>query len=278
MTNERLRALFKLLSSEAGSHSSVLRREIAEAIKADPAGVQTALEKEFPQHTPISVINILEEIAWDNLTHALFQFSAKINPDLEEGLTLLAKFNVPATTRKDISTPTDEIALALRPMLLNAKDYGEIAQTLAHYFFKTLGIQTLPANWDIQEISFVRFLHKHRGSSLCIACLYALVGERYGLDINLIDLAGRILIHMQDTGQTQNLFIDPLDNGKILSLQDCQAYIDSRQLSWNDDFLMPLSSRQIVRRFIANMIFVLNKVHDERRLSYLRNYLEIMRS
>ncbi|MBR4682643.1 MAG: hypothetical protein IKP06_05030 [Elusimicrobiaceae bacterium] len=278
MANERLRALFKLLGSEPGSHSSVLRREIADAIKTDPVGVQTALEKEFPQHTPLCVINILEEIAWDDLTRALVQFAAKINPDLEEGLTLLAKFNVPATTRKHIAIPTDEIAMALRPALLNAKDYAEIAQAFAHYFFKTLEIQTLPANWDIQEISFVRFLHKHRGSSLCIACLYILVGERYGLDINLIDVAGRILVHLQDTEKTQSLFIDPLDNGKILSLQDCQAYIDSRQLSWSNDFLTPLSSRQIVRRFIANMIFVLNKVRDERRLSYLRNYLEIMRS
>ncbi len=278
MENQRLKALFKLLSSETGSPSSVLRREIADAIKADPVGVQTVLEQEFPDHTPLCVVNTLEEIAWDELTRALIQFAAKINPDLEEGLTLLAQFHTPALTRKDIAGPVDEIAHALRHALINAKDYAEIAQVLAHHFFHTLQVQTLPANWDVQEISFVHFLHKHRGSSLCIACLYVLIGERYGLDVNLIDLAGRILIHLQDPEQTQSLFTDPLDNGKILSLEDCRAYIDSRQLSWSDDFLTPLSSRQIVRRFIANMIFVLNKAHDERRLSYLRNYLEILRS
>ena len=278
MGNERLKALFKLLSSETGPKSSVLRREIAAAIKADPSGVQTTLAEEFPEHTPIPVVQTLEEIAWDELTHALAQFSAKINPDLEEGLTLLAQFHTPALTRRDIATPVDEIAHAVRPALLNAKDYEEIANILARYFFRTLGIQTLPANWDLQEISFARFLHKHRGSSLCIACLYILVGERYGMDINLIDLAGRILVHLQDPQKTQSLFVDPLDSGKILSLEDCRAYIDSRQLSWSDDFLTPLSSRQIVRRFIANMIFVLNKARDERRLVYLRNYLEILRS
>lgn len=276
MGNERLKALFKLLSSETGTKSSVLRREIADAIKADPAAVQTVLKEEFPDHTPISVLNTLEEIAWDELTRSLVQFSAKINPDLEEGLTLLAQFHTPSLTRKEIADPVDTMARTVRHALLNAKDYAEIAQVLSHYFFQTLGIQTLPANWDLQEISFARFLYKHRGSSLCIACLYILVGERYGMDINLIDLAGRVLVHLQDPQKTQSLFIDPLDNGKILSLEDCRAYIDSRQLSWSDDFLTPLSSRQIVRRFIANMIFVLNKTHDERRLSYLRNYLEIL--
>lgn len=278
MENQRLKALFKLLGSGADPHSSAIRREIAAAIQADPAGVQTVLEEEFPEHTPLHVINTLEEIAWENLCRAFAQFAAKINPDLEEGLTLLAKFTVPGTMREQIAGPVDEIAHALRHGLLNATDYEEIARVLAHYFFDTLGIQTLPVNWDLHEISFARFLHKHRGSSLCVACLYILIGDRYGMDINLIDLAGRILIHLQDPSQTQSLFIDPLDNGKILSLEDCRKYIDSRQLSWDDAFLTPLSSRQIVRRFIANMIFVLNKSKDERRLAFLRSYLEFLRS
>ena len=68
MENERLKALFKLLSSETGAKSSVLRREIAAAIKADPTRVQIVLAEEFPEHTPISIVNTLEEIAWDELT------------------------------------------------------------------------------------------------------------------------------------------------------------------------------------------------------------------
>ena len=278
MEHQRLKALFKLLAPETDSSDVAIRREIAAAIKEDPLSVQTALEEEFPQHTPSHIIHTLEEIAWEELTHAFARFSAKINPDLEEGLTLLAKFYIPAAGRSDITTQVDEIARALRHPLLNAKNHHEIAQVFARYFFHILGIQILPANWDIQEISFMRFLQKHRGSSLCAACLYLLVGERYGLDISLIDLAGRILVNLQDKQTAQTIFIDPLDSGKILTLEDCQRHIDSRQLAWNDDFLLPLSSRQIVRRFIANMIFVLNKARDARRLAYLRNYLEILRS
>lgn len=278
MTPQRLKALIKLLNSDSGPLSPVLRQEIADAMKKDPNSVKIALQEEFPQHTPVCVVNALEEISWGEISHNLAAFAAKINPDLEEGLTLLAQFLLPSTTRQDIAMPLDDIAHALRPGLLNAKDYGEIAHILAHYFFKTLGIQTLSANWDVQEISFSNLLHKHRGSSLCIACLYILIGERYGLDVNLVDLAGRILVHLQDPQLTQSFFIDPLDNGKILSEPACRAYIDSRQLSWNDDFLAPLSSRKIIRRFIANMIYVLNKAHDERRLAYLRNYLEIIKS
>ena len=278
MENGRLKALFKLLATESGTYQPVLRREISAALKEDPAGVQTVLAEQFPGAAPTSVLHTLEEIYWEELTAALARFSAKINPDLEEGLLLISKFTDPAAARSEITAQLDEIARALRPVLLNATGYTEIAHALGHYFFQTLGFQTLPANTDIKDISFGHFLQKRRGSSLCVASLYCVIGARYGLDVSVIDLAGRILVHLQDPEHREALFIDPLDNGKILLEQDCRNYLDARQLAWSDDFLFPLSSRQMIRRFIANMIFVLNKIHDQRRLTYLRNYLEIVKN
>ena len=277
MENGRLKALLKLLTSETATYGAVLRREIAAALKEDPAGVQTALAEEFVGTAPLPVLHTLEEIYWEELTRLFAAFSAKINPDLEEGLMLLSKFQNPATARGEITQALDDIARALRPALLNANGYAEIAALLSRYFFETLGFQPLQTQLDIKDISFARFLRKRRGSGLCVACLYVVIGARYGLDIGLIDLAGRILLHLKDP-QGQSFFIDPLDSGKLLTHEDCRAYLNARQLAWNEEFIAPLSSRQIVRRFIANMIFVLNKVHDERRLSYLRNYLEIVKN
>ena len=278
MENDRLKALFKLLATESGTYQPVLRREISAALKEDPAGVQTVLAEQFPQTAPLPVLHTLEEIYWEELNASLTRFSSKINPDLEEGLLIISKFTHPATARGEISAELDKIAHALRPALLNALGYTEIARAMGRYFFETLGFQTLPANADIKDISFAHFLQKRRGSSLCVASLYVVIGTRYGLDVSLIDLAGRILVHLQNPEHQQSLFIDPMDEGKILSEEDCRNYLDARQLAWNDAFLTPLSSRQIIRRFIANMIFVLNKIHDERRLSYLRNYLEIVKN
>ncbi len=275
--NERLKALIKLLQTESESYGPVLKRELAAAIKANPARVQCVLLEEFQTSAPLPVVHTLEEICWEDLAAALARFAAKINPDLEEGLALLSKFTAPAVSRKDVSAPLDELARELRPALLNAKNQAEIAGILSHYFFRVRGFQTLPSNLDVKDISFARFLRKKRGSSLCAACLYATVGQRYGLDVNLVDLAGRVLVHLRGFSGRESLFIDPLDNGKLLREEDCRNYISARQIEWNDEFLSPLSSRMIVRRLIANMIYALNKLRDERRLKYLREYLEIIK-
>ena len=274
----RLKALFQLLKTEADTYGPVIKREIAAALKADPLQVQAVLETEFQQNTPLAVVQTLEEICWDDLAPAFAHFGAKINPNLEEGLILLSKFIETATVPEDITTCLDDWACTLRQPLLNASNHGQIAELLGNYFFRTLQIQTLSINRDIKELSFARLLRKKRGSNLCVACLYAVLGQRFGLDISLVDLAGRILVRLQGNNPQANFFIDPLDQGKLLSEADCRQYIDARCLQWSDDFLTPLSSRQIVRRLLANMIFTLNKIHDERRLAYVRNYLEIIKN
>ena len=83
MENGRLKALLKLLTSETATYGAVLRREIAAALKEDPAGVQTALAEEFVGTAPLPVLHTLEEIYWEELTRLFAAFSAKINPDLE---------------------------------------------------------------------------------------------------------------------------------------------------------------------------------------------------
>ncbi len=277
MENSRLKALLKLLTTEADTHGAVLRSEIAAALKENPAQVQTLLAEEFSTSAPLPVLHTLEEIFWEELAQAFGNFSAKINPDLEEGLLLLAKFADPSTARNEISRTLDTLAHALRPVLLNAAGYASIVHALNHYFFDILAFRVQPVLQNFSDLSFASFLQKRRGPNLCLACLYVLIGSRYGMDIGLTDLAGRILVCVQDPVQKQPFFVDPLDNGKILTLDDCRQYIQARQLAWSDEFIAPLSSRQIVRRSIASMIFALNKVHDERRLTHLRNYLEIIR-
>lgn len=276
--NSQLKALFKLLETETDQYGPLLKQALTSAIKANPDEVQRTLEEEFSSSAPRNVVHMLEEICWEDLSQALATFNAKINPDLEEGLLLLAKFTTPTTERGVIAQPLDEMAQALRPALVNATDFPEIIGVLSHFIFTLQHFQTLTTVSDVQAFSFPRVLQTKQGSVLSLACLYVCLGQRFGLDMDIIDLAGRLLVHMRDNKNATSYLIDPLDNGKMLTEEICRQYIQARGLEHTDDLFTPLSSRLIVRRFIANMIFVLNKVHDERRLKYLRNYLEIIKA
>lgn len=274
---DQIRALFKLLETDAGNRS-VLKHALASAIKTNPQLVQQVLERDFSHDAPSGIVHTLEEICWEDLTVALSHFAAKINPDLEEGLALVAKFTTPTTARGKITPVLDEMALELRPVLLNITTGREAAQAIGHYIFNIKKFTTLPTAKHIKDLAFPFFLEKKKGSNLCIACLYMCIGQRYGIEMEVVDLAGRILLRVHDKQHNDTFAIDPLDNGKILSQEDCQSYLKSRNLPEDVADITVLSSRLIVRRFLANMIYLLNKLQDTRRLNYLREYLEILRS
>ncbi len=276
--NPRLKALFTLLESESGSYGPLLKQALAGAIRQNPQEVQQLLEQEFAASVPYAVLQTLEEICWEELATSLAAFAAKINPDLEEGLMLLAKFTSPTTARGDLAAPLDEMAAQLRPALVNAAGYPEIIHILGHFIFEMREFSILPAMNDIKELSFPRFLQKKCGSGLEMACLYVCLGQRFGLEMDIVDMAGRILVHLRDTTYQTSFLIDPLDKGKMISEDMCRAYIRARGLQNEPELFTPLSTRLIVRRFIANMIYVLHKMRDERRLNYLRSYLEIIKN
>lgn len=276
--NSRLKALFKLLETESDQYGPLLKQALSSAIKANPDEVQRTLAEEFDTTAPRRVMQMLEEICWDDLAQAFAMFNAKINPDLEDGLMLLAKFTSPTTARGDLNAPLDKMAQELRCALLNATDYPEIITALGHYIFEVNGFRTLPAITDIRDLSFPRFLTQKSGSGLTMACLYLCLGQRFGIEMDVVDLAGRLLVHIRDNQNGISFLVDPLDKGKMLREEECRQYVRARGLENSKDLFLPLSSRLIVRRFIANMIYVLNKLRDERRLKYLRNYLEIIKN
>ena len=276
--NNHIKALIELLDGETGPRAETLRQELAHVIKEQPQELHEVIERDFHSSVPAALVCAMEEVCWEELAGACARFSGKINPDLEEGLAIVSRFVNPAVSRDEITNHLDSFCIMLRPLLANCTGPAEISNTLSRFFFRAQSFTVLPSAHDIKDVSFGRFAQKKQGSALCMACLYAVIGSRFGLDSGVVDMAGRILACFTPDNGEEMLFSDPADQGKLLSLNDCKDYIYSRNLEWSDAFAMPLSSRALLRRFLANMIFILNKLRDERRLSYLRRYMDILKN
>lgn len=273
-----IKALIDLLGDRSEPHASLLRDELARVMKEQPAELRDVIERDFNSSVPMALVEAMEEVCWEELLQSTARFNAKINPDLEEGLSLVTRFVNPAFHRMELSAELDSLASGLRPLLANCLSSADILSVMGRFFFSSRGFTVLSSTRDVKDVSFGRFLKKRRGSALCLACLYVLCAERFGLDAGVADLAGRIVVRLLPDDSSEPLFVDPLDQGKLLTLSDCRAYIHSRDLEWSQTFTDSLSSRAILRRFWANMIFILNKLRDERRLSYLRRYMDILKN
>ena len=275
--NSQIKALINLLDSEKGPGADVLRQELARIVKEHPRQLHEVIEQDFHSSVPAALIMALEEVCWEELVQACARFAAKINPDAEEGLAIATRFVNPAVSRDETTRELDSEARLLKPLLSTCVSAAEMCQTMSRFFYKSQGFIVLPCARDIKDVSFGRFLQKKQGSAFCMACLYAAIGNRFGLDAGVVDMAGRVLACFRPENEAP-LFADPADYGKLLTLTDCKDYIFSRNLEWSEAFAAPLSSRALLRRCLGNMIFILNKLRDERRLSYLRRYMDILKN
>lgn len=276
MQEKNLKAIIQLMNTEDGASNEELKKELVSIIKTSPALVQAFVEREYKNSAPAHVRRVFEEAAWEGMKAEFSAYAAKINPDLEEGLYLASKFNTPSLTQSRLLQEIDSVVLELRGALLNCVDYLEIAHMIQRTLFGRLGFKPASILLKPKDVYFFNFLREKSGSSLSIACLYQLIGQRYCLDVEIIDFAGRILVRMQDPDFDAPFFIDPLDNGKILSEDDCRAYLIQRKTQWHNTYLIPMNSRAVTRRILSNLIYIYNKLDDGRRLAYLREYFSLL--
>lgn len=273
----QIKALIELLGKESGEQAVFLRTELARIMKEQPQALRDVIEQDFHSSVPADLVHNIEQACWENLAQEIEVFAAKINPSLEEALSIETRFVNPAIKSEEITQDLDVVARGLQPLAARSANTADLLHAMEYFFIQKQQLTLVPTIKDIKEISFGRFLQKKRGSALCLACLYVLCAERFGLEAGVVDLAGKLMVFIRLNDSSEKLFIDPVEKGCLFTEFDCHRYIDSRNLQWNESFLSPLSSRTLLRRFFGNMIFALNKLKDERRLDYLRRYMDILK-
>lgn len=273
MQENQIKALIKLISKEDDESNMALKRELASVIKTHPAKIKNILSSGCG--APVFLYEMIEDDSWDNLKKGFIAFANKINPDLEEGLYLISRFLNPTLPKVFIDRRLEELSALMRPAMINSADYYEAVSGMSVLLFKSLGFSTAAYGLRPGDIAFYSFLREKRGSALCIASLYYILGSRYGLEVNIVDVAGRVLVQFVPPGAGV-FYVDPADSGKIIGEEECRMFAEVRGVEWDSEFTAPLSSRYIIRRFLANLVFVYNKQRDERRLRFLRSYLNIL--
>ena len=277
ISHSQIKALIHLLDQEQGDQAVLLREALAYILKKQPQVLQEVITNDFHSEVPAALVRAMHEIYWEDLAQTAQKFNAQNNLTLEKALAFVTRFVNPAFDTQEITQNLDSITQQLRPLLQTCQTPQDHLKTLSQYFFRQNSFTVLPVSHDIKDVSFGRFLQKKQGSSLCLCALYEALSERLNLKLRIVDMAGRVLISYQPEQNQEILFADPLNHAHILTLADCKNYIFTRNLEWSDDFTLPLSSMTILRRFLAQMIFILNKLRDDKQLAFLRRYMDILK-
>jgi regulator of sirC expression with transglutaminase-like and TPR domain len=94
------------------------------------------------------------------------------------------------------------------------------------------------------------------GIPITLAMLYRMVAGRAGMKVEGINLPGHFVARHGE------VLFDPFHKGRILTKADCEEILTRQNLKLRPGHLEPASSRQILLRMLANLLYVYDLYKD----------------
>jgi regulator of sirC expression with transglutaminase-like and TPR domain len=103
-------------------------------------------------------------------------------------------------------------------------------------------------------------LDDREGLPITLSVIYLELARRVGIEAAGIGLPGHFVVQATIDGQSQ--LVDVFDRGRQMTPAEAMAQTAARGLDWDEAYLQPQSTQQIVIRMLRNLIGVANNGQD----------------
>ncbi|MBN1947211.1 MAG: transglutaminase family protein [Bradymonadales bacterium] len=174
----------------------------------------------------------------------------------------------------------EKMARDIRSRLSKNASDGEKIAGLNDYLFNTVCLRGEPSDYYDPKSSYLNeVLTRRCGLPISLCIIYLDVASRLGLPMVGVGLPGHFIVRYTGGGAVGEIFVDPYNNGEMLSRQDCKDLVrrlTSGRLPWHDDFLQGVDNRHIITRLLNNLKSAYLRLADPRRELRIQNYILVV--
>ncbi|MDR0953364.1 MAG: transglutaminase-like domain-containing protein [Elusimicrobiota bacterium] len=277
MFNEnQIKALIELIQKEPNSKIE-LKAQLAKIIKAQPQKFKRLIEDTYGGKMPNFVGEVINNVHRENLKKPFAWFFDKHNPDIYEGLVLLCKFINLGIKDEQIKKEFNALRTAISEVADSSFDTFHKAEVFANFFFNKLNFKLENLDNDPKLLSIYDIIKTRRAAPFAMAVLYVLMVRDLDVFGDITDIGGKPLVRFRDAISFEPVYIDITARGQFVGEDECHIYAASRGIKWQAKVLSPLSSKEIIRRLAANLIYTYARQgskHNELALSLLRSFIK----
>ena len=192
--------------------------------------------------------------------------------DLEDGVWLLARTKHPEINVEAYQAVLDGFANDLRERLRGAPDAPQLLARINQYLFQEQKFHGNEHSYYEDDNSYLnRVLDRRTGIPISLSTVYLLVARRLRLPVAGIGLPGHFICRYQST--TEEIFIDPFNQGRMMSKADCIKYLQTNNHGLHEEFLVPASPRRILMRMCSNLHQIYQQAAHQEDTMRLQRYL-----
>ncbi len=194
--------------------------------------------------------------------------------DLETGAFLIAQVGEPQLEMAPWRQRLNDMVAELTRLVKPSHTPRQHVHIINEYLFQTLRFRGNARDYYDPHNSFLhRVLERRVGIPISLSVLYLLVSQRLNVPVAGVGMPGHFLVGLQ----TEPLFVDCFQQGRLLSEQDCAHLLQDAGVAFDRRYFAPCSHGRILARMLRNLIAIDDHRHEptgRQRLSRLLTLLE----
>ena len=271
-SEEQIKALIELIEKEP-SPAPRLMAQLAQIIRSSPQQFRRVMAASYGCAAPPFVAQTVNNIRREALAMPFKWYFGKHSPALMPAAVLAAKFVNPGISDEAITAPFEALLRDIAPTMEEGGDITAKAAALGDNIFGSFNFKSESLGADAMLLSLPDIISRRRATPLCLAVLYALLAPHFEIWADIIDSRGKPVVRLRDSATFEPVYVDVCARGCFAGEGDCHIYASSRGREWDGSCVAALTNKQILRRLLANLIYVYSK-QEGRAADLLRGFLK----
>lgn len=192
--------------------------------------------------------------------------------NMEQGAWLLAQTEFPEINIAAYQAVLDSHANELLECVDLRASGEEILAAFNDCLFDTLRFKGNEENYFDPENNYLnRVLDRRKGNPIGLCMVYIMLARRLGLPVTGIGLPGHFICRYQSS--SEEYYIDVFNCGKLWTKKNCVEYLQYRNYTVQDEYLMPVNPRRMLLRLCGNLHQVYQHTEKLEHATRLHRYL-----
>ena len=199
----------------------------------------------------------------------------KAELDLEEGAFLISKHAYPNVDMHNYADLLNFFAAEFQSRLDPSDIPEEIAMKIGHYFSHEKGFSGNEADYYNTDNHYInKVIETKQGVPITLSVIYMLVLRRLNLPVQGIGMPGHFIVRYEFGKKF--IFADPFYSGNSFSRDDCKNSLTKLGYLFKDEYLEPVTNKQILERMLRNLVLVFEKHNQPAKMQALLQCIDIL--
>ena len=274
MEESELKALVSLLDDNDTQVVSHVEEKIISLGEDIIPFLETAWEQSLDPLVQSRIEELIHQLQFEQLKRRLDDWNSRDEPDLLEGMWLVATYQYPdlelSKLRQDLEQIYYEAWLEFKP---DAHPFDQI-KILNGVIYSKLKFGANTKNFHSPGNSMINVvLQTKKGNPIALCVVYMLIARKLKMPIYGVNLPNLFILTFKDEVHKQ-FYVNAFNKGLIFSKEDIDNYINELRLTPQEQYYEPCTNQEIIKRSFRNLINSFEKIGDHSKAEEVKILLK----